>query len=456
MTDAKGYAFVADDDVVVRASEAAVPQTPVEDTPPTPQEAVCATCEEPINGAGFAWMHKSLPESLYDHHAAPRKEEAEDTPPPASMPERDFLRSVVEQVHRDTHDALAEVPVATPPPETAVDRLLEEVEVLRGAHADALEALMSLPRAWPGCSCDIEDTCRFHEYTSILEDVMPTFSRVADALSEIAEVRATPFRARPEPTPEEEPAAGEWATPLDSAVRNIIERVADQIAQGYTTFSWDGRELAEAVRAIESRAEARVRATRQPMIDELNSIASNEIANREEAEARAEAAEASEARLREALGEAIDRRLAQYRKYVEEFTASADQGEGDELWVKYLRGKVTAYEYVIEGLEGLRALARPSEEPTREESTVAHDHMTVEELIRVRIFAIREKQRRKGYDASHDREHVANDPHVCIGLVSQYMAAGRWEDAAALAVAFAEAAYLNEHPSEEPEEVSRG
>lgn len=69
--------------------------------------------------------------------------------------------------------------------------------------------------------------------------------------------------------------------------------------------------------------------------------------------ARAEAAEA-----------ALERRLSQYRRYVQEFTASADLGERDEPWVQTLRGKVIAYEYVIEGLEEiLRALSRTQEGP---------------------------------------------------------------------------------------------
>jgi hypothetical protein len=70
------------------------------------------------------------------------------------------------------------------------------------------------------------------------------------------------------------------------------------------------------------------------------------------------------------------------------------------------------------------------------------DYLTLEEVVRLRIFGIREKQRRNGYGVEHDREHVREYPHVCIGLVAQYMAAGRWDDAAAMAVAFAEAAEL--------------
>ncbi len=77
------------------------------------------------------------------------------------------------------------------------------------------------------------------------------------------------------------------------------------------------------------------------------------------------------------------------------------------------------------------------------------DYMTVEEVIGVRVFAIREQQRRNGFNKL-DREHVANEPHVCIGLVAQYMAAGRWEDAAAMALSFAEAAYLNEQQGVTP------
>lgn len=79
------------------------------------------------------------------------------------------------------------------------------------------------------------------------------------------------------------------------------------------------------------------------------------------------------------------------------------------------------------------------------DSTASGPYMTVEEVISAQVYGVREKQRRHGYTVEHDREHVANEPHVCIGLVAQYMAAGRWVDALALTQAFAEAAYLNEH-----------
>lgn len=71
------------------------------------------------------------------------------------------------------------------------------------------------------------------------------------------------------------------------------------------------------------------------------------------------------------------------------------------------------------------------------------DYMTTEELVDLRIFGIREKQRRR-YSIEHDREHVTNEPYICIGLVAQYMAAGRWEDAAAMALNFAHAAAVQE------------
>jgi lysylphosphatidylglycerol synthetase-like protein (DUF2156 family) len=67
-------------------------------------------------------------------------------------------------------------------------------------------------------------------------------------------------------------------------------------------------------------------------------------------------------------------------------------------------------------------------------------YLTFDEVMGLRIEGIIEKQRRKGYTLEHDRHHVQNEPHVCIGLVAQYMGAGRWDDAAAMALSFAYAA----------------
>lgn len=78
--------------------------------------------------------------------------------------------------------------------------------------------------------------------------------------------------------------------PSPAPIEDEASNVRKEVYNWSGAHSWPARRrsLERYERAISLAAEARVRASRQPMIDELNSIIHNEIANREEAEANAE------------------------------------------------------------------------------------------------------------------------------------------------------------------------